>query len=544
MTELSLTAVFDAVTEGAADRAAIVWRDVRRTYAEVAERTRGLAGFLSGAGLGARAERADLDRWACGQATVALLMHNRPEYLETMLGCFRARCAPVNVNYQYTAAEVRSLLQMVGAEAVVYERALGPLLAEALAGDPVVLVDVDDGSGVPPLAGSTGFEAAIAAGVGRPLPEPSPDDLYLVCTGGTTGLPKAVLWRQADIFAAAMNGTDDATEAWLTERAAASADLAWFAAPPLMHAAAQWTAFGGLHTGAKAVLHDDRQPFDAEQILAIAEAERVTLVSIVGDAYARPMVEALRARPYDLGSLQRIGTGGAATSAAHKAALLELLPHVVVMDGYGASETGGMAFGANTQKRATEVFQLVPGGRVLSADRTRFLSPGEDEVGWASRAGRVPLGYLDQPAATEATFPIIDGIRVAIPGDRATIDTDGRIHLLGRDSMVVNTGGEKVFVEEVEDVLRRHPAVADALVVGRPNERFGHEVVAVVQCVDDARPTPGELREFCATELARFKAPRAVAFTDRIGRHPTGKPDYQWAREQAVHAVGVDDTGS
>jgi fatty-acyl-CoA synthase len=455
-----------------------------------------------------------------------------------MLACYRARAVPFNVNHHYNATEIRSLLDMLDARAVIYQRSLGPLVAEAIGDAGMILIDVDDASGIAPLEGSTAFEDAVVAGRSMTLPDPSPDDLYLVCTGGTTGRPKGVLWRQADIFVSAMGGIEETTVEWLSACADRDPEV-WFPAPPLMHAAAQWTAFAGFHSGSTVVLHDDASRFDAATILALAESERVNLISIVGDAYARPIIEELRRRPYDLGSLRRIGTGGAMTSADNKQALLELLPHVVIVDGYGASETGGMAYGAMTKGSTPKGHAPAAGAFVLSEDRTRFLQVGDDEIGWTARRGRVPLGYLDDRAATEATFPVVDGQRVAVPGDRARLEADGSIRMLGRDSMVVNTGGEKVFVEEVEQVLLRHPAVVDVLVVGRPSERFGHEVVAVVQLLPGTDATGEELREFCAASIARFKAPRAFAFTDEIGRHPTGKPDYQWAGEAAGQAVAV-----
>ena len=245
------------------------------------------------------------------------------------------------------------------------------------------------------------------------------------------------------------------------------------------------------------------------------------MMSIVGDAYAGPLVDELRRRPYDLGSLRILGTGGAATGEQHKEALLDLLPQLTIVDGYGASETGGMAFGARSRATRPDGFTPGAGADVVSEDRSRFLAPGDDEIGWTARRGRVPLGYLGDAERTEATFPIIDGERVAIPGDRAQRLADGSIRMLGRDAMVVNTGGEKVFVEEVEEVLRRHPDVADALVVGRPSERFGQEVVAVVAPTEGATLDPGDLREFVATDIARFKAPRAVVVCDR---HPAATP--------------------
>jgi len=339
--EWSLPAAFEVVGAAAPDRAMLVWKNTRRTYAEVAARTRSLASFLQRHGIGVCRERHELERWECGQATVALLLYNCPEYIEAMLGCFRARAVPFNVNQHYRPEEVRGLLDMLDAEAVIYHRALAPLVAEATKGRQLLLVDVDDGSGVAPLAGSTSFADAASEPVAADLSTPSPDDLCLVCTGGTTGSPKAVLWRQGDIFVAAMGGTEDTTRGSLTAKAA-SGGGAWFAAPPLMHAAAQWTAFAGIHSGGTIVLHDDAAPFDARTILETVARERVTMMSIVGDAFARPLLAELRRTPYDLASLQMIGTGGAVTSAAVKQQLLELLPHVAIVDGYGASETGGM----------------------------------------------------------------------------------------------------------------------------------------------------------------------------------------------------------
>jgi fatty-acyl-CoA synthase len=249
------------------------------------------------------------------------------------------------------------------------------------------------------------------------------------------------------------------------------------------------------------------------------------------------MIDELRRGSYDLSALTTLATGGAATNEKHKVALLDLLPHLLIVDGYGASETGGMAFGARTKDGAQPGFAPSTGAAVLSADRTRFLAPGEDEIGWTARSGKVPLGYLRDRARTEATFPIVDGQRVSVPGDRARLSADGSIEMLGRDAMIINTGGEKVFVEEVEAVLRRHPLIADALVVGRPSERYGQEVVALVQPRDGCVITPAEVRACAAAELARFKAPRAVALCDQIPRLPNGKPHYTQARTAATSAV-------
>jgi acyl-CoA synthetase (AMP-forming)/AMP-acid ligase II len=534
--EWSLTAVQDLVSGEVPDRDMLVWEGVRKTHGEVASRSRRLAAFLLERGIGVHRERSGLERWECGQSPVALILHNCPEYIEAMSGCFRARGVPFNVNHYYSAAEVRAVLNMVGSEAVIYHRSIAPMVADAVGDAPPLLIEIDDVPGGAGIAGSVAYETAIESQRDDSrLPVSSPDDLYLVCTGGTTGAPKAVAWRQADIFVSGMGGSEDATADSLVATAARGIGT-WFAASPLMHAAAQWTAFVCLHGGGTVVLHDDRNRFDAEKIIATVSRERVNLVSIVGDAYARPLVEALERHPLDLGSLLVIGTGGAITSEENKQALLRLLPHVTIRDGYGASETGGMAFGSLSKSGASKGFSPASGAVVVSADRSRILDPGDGELGWTARRGRVPLGYLNSPERTLTTFPIVDGVRLAVPGDRAMVEADGSIRMLGRDSMVVNTGGEKVFVEEVEEALRSHPEVEDALVVGRPSDRFGQEVTAIVQLRGGVLVAPNELREFVAKSIARFKAPRAVAFCAVIKRQASGKPDYQWALEAAQGA--------
>lgn len=533
--EWSLSAVFQVIADSVPDRDMVVWNDTRRTYGEVATRARAIASYLVTNGIGLDRERAELERWECGQAPVALVLRNGPEYLEAMLGCFRARAVPFNVNHHYRSAEVGGLFDMIGPRAVIYHRSLGVLVREAVGDRDVLLLEVDDGSDAPPLAGSFSFEAVAVSTAVKHLPNPSPDDLCMVCTGGTTGTPKAVLWRQADLWVSAMGGNEIATPSSIAA-AVADGPGAWFATAPLMHAAAQWTAFGGVTQGATIVLHDEGRSFDARTILEIAEREHVVLMSIVGDAFARPLVEELRRRPYDL-SLGVLATGGAATNEMYKQAFFEMVPGVIIVDGYGASETGGMAFGARTKGTAPGGFAPATGASVLSADRDRFVEPGDDEIGWMARAGRVPLGYLGDRARTESTFPVVDGQRLSVPGDRARLQADGSIVLLGRDSMVVNTGGEKVFVEEVEEVLRRHDDIVDALVVGRPSDRFGQEVVAVVALRDGATVGPADVREIVGASLARFKAPRAVAICERIQRHQNGKADYRWAQSVALDAV-------
>ena len=258
------------------------------------------------------------------------------------------------------------------------------------------------------------------------------------------------------------------------------------------------------------------------------------MMTMVGDAYAAPLVEELRSGSYDLSSLYAIGTGGAATNPKHQRALLELLPQITLINGYGSSETGNMGFG-HSQRGIREGHVRAARGRTGAVrGLRRFLQPGEQEVGWVARTGRIPLGYFDDADATRKTFPVVEGQRVVISGDRGSLEADGTLRLFGRDSLVVNTGGEKVFVEEVEEVLRAHPAVADALVVGRPSERWGQEIVALVALRRTSTSTRDSLHAHCTSHLARFKAPKEFIFVDQVRRLGNGKADYRWAKSQAA----------
>jgi acyl-CoA synthetase (AMP-forming)/AMP-acid ligase II len=539
--EWALADVFAVASAAAHDRVALVWRDQRRTFGQTRSRIDALACFLTAKGFGALPGSAE--RWQCAHDRVAVLMHNRPEHVEALIGCWRARVVPFNVNYHYTPHEVADLVRGMGARAAIYERGLGEKLRD-IASSLDLCVVVDDGSTAPDLPGAVAFEAAIESG-NEPstLPPVSPDDRYMACTGGTTGRPKGVLWRQADLFVAALGGPEGATADQLHDRAAAGGGI-WFPTSPLMHVAAQWTALIGLYQGATVILHDDARPFDMTTILETAARERANWMTIVGDAYARPLVDRLRQGDLDLSALHVIGTGGAMTSMDLKRAIHEYLPHVMIRDGYGATEIGTAASGALADEAdGRQRFDLGPHTRVLSADRTRFLTADDRELGWLARCNRVPLAYLDDPDATEATFPVIDGVRVAVPGDRARMEPDGRFVLLGRDSLVVNTGGEKVFVEEVEEVLKQCDGVVDAIVVGRRDERFGQEVVAIVQLEAGAEPNAPRLRAQCSERIARYKAPRAFLFVGRVQRHPSGKPDYAWARARAEAATAATGHG-
>lgn len=536
MGEWTIGAVVDAIAEAVPDREMTVCGTRRTTFAQGADLTRRLANFLSSRGLGAHRERRDLNRWECGQDVVALVMHN-DLYPEMVIGCLKARTVPVNVNYNYAPGEVADLLAYLKPRAVIYHRSLGAKFASVLGDEALqteVLISIDDGDGAE-LPGSVTLEEALAQGDTDRGAIPSPDDLLMVCTGGTTGRPKGVMWRQGDIYVSSMNGADHDQVSEIHDKVA-HAGPPWFAVSPLMHAAGMWTAFSGLLSGQTVVLHDTKPRFDPRTVLETAQRERIGLMTMVGDAYAAPIVEELGRRSYDLSAMFAIGTGGAATNPKHQRALLEHIPQITVINGFGSSETGNMGFGHTQRATPTaETFQLRAGGLVLADDYSRFLDPGDPEVGWAARNGRIPLGYFNDEAATVKTFPEVAGERVVVSGDRASLEADGTLRLFGRDSLVVNTGGEKVFVEEIEEVLRAHPHVVDALAVGRPSERWGEEVVALV-AVRDAVDAAA-LREHCATRLARFKLPKDVLFVEEIRRLGNGKADYRWAKGLASQQV-------
>ncbi|MEN9505461.1 MAG: hypothetical protein RI958_1387 [Actinomycetota bacterium] len=536
--ELNIAVVHEAIAAAVPERDCLVWRARRHSWAEVTERTRRLANVLIDAGLGVRREHG-LAPWESGQDHLALYLTNGNEYLEGMLGAYKARVAPFNVNYRYVAEELRYLFDDARPRAMIFHARYVPILEEVLAAvehRPELLLQVADETGNELLLGARDYDEALAASSPQPPPvEPQPDDLYLVYTGGTTGMPKGVLWRQADFLVGALgvcrkDGTDYERLDELVERARTT-NLRSCPAPPLMHGAAHWNAISTWMGGGTVVIQSDPGRLDARDILATIERERVTSLNIVGDAFARPLLEELRHHHYDLSSLRHVVSGGAVLSGAVKRELESRIAGLQIVDIVGGSESGrqAMATGADRQS-----FAPSSGAAVLSNDRTRRLAAGDDEIGWLAQTGRLPRGYLNDQAKTEATFPVIESVRYVVAGDRARIAEDGSIILLGRESVTINTGGEKVFAEEVEHALKQHPALYDALVVGRPSDQWGHEVVAIVRVRDGIEVDDTELIVEASRHIARYKLPKAIIRVEAIGRSPSGKPDYQWARSVAL----------
>jgi len=543
--ELDLVAIHEALAECLGDRPCLTWRERTWSWSEVTERTRRFANVLVEHGIGRHGTLADCAGWESPHDHVALYLQNGNAYLEAQLGAAKAGAAAFNVNYRYVADELAYLLDDADAAAIVYQGCFAATLAEVLErlDRAPLLLRVDDGSGDALLPGAVDYEAALAAA--SPAPPPvtsSPDDLYVLYTGGTTGNPKGVLWRQADFLVAALgvrrkDGTDHGSLDELVD-AARRRNLATLPAPPLMHGAAMWNALSTWIGGGTIVIQDHVDHLDPADVLDTCERQQVTSLLIVGDAFARPLLDEQQRRPRDLSALRFVLTGGAILSPALRRELLDAVPQVRIVDVLGSSESGRQAVASNVAADEVGPTRFAPSATaaVLSHDLTRVLEPGDGEVGWLAQSGRIPRGYLGDPAKTAATFPVIDGRRWSVPGDRAALRADGTVELHGRESVTINTGGEKVFAEEVEQAIKHHPGVYDALVVGRPSERWGQEVVAVVAPVEGAEVTLEALRAVAEAHLARYKLPKAVVVVDRISRAPSGKPDYPWARQVAEAA--------
>lgn len=554
-TQFTVPAVAQAVAAAIGDRELLIHGDRRLSYAQTIERSNRLAAYLHSRGLGCHTERSALAGHETGQDLLGLYAYNGNEFVESLLGAFDARVAPFNVNFRYVKSELQYLLADSGATALVYHAAFAPRVAEVLPDLPRlrVLIQIADDSGNDLIHGAVDYETIIGSGPSDPPPvQHSPDDLYVLYTGGTTGMPKGVLWRQHDIFMTSfggrnlMTGEPAGSVDEIVARVTAGPGTKLMILPPLIHGAAQWSVMTALTTGQSVVFPTVVDRLDADDVVRTIERERVSVVTVVGDAMARPLLAAIeKAREDgapDVSSLAVIANGGALLTPFVKERLIEALPNVVVVDGVGSSETGAQMHHLSASGAvSTGTFNAGPDTFVAAEDLSSILPPGHDGIGWLAQRGYVPLGYKGDATKTAATFPVIDGVRYAIPGDRARHHKNGNIELLGRDSVTINSGGEKIFVEEVETAIASHPAVADVVVTGRPSERWGQEVVAVVALAEGAHAEADELVGHAAKSLARYKLPKAVVFRRAIERSPSGKADYRWAREQAVSEAGGEE---
>lgn len=488
------------------------------------------------------------------QSKVACYLYNCPEYLITVAAAFKAGMVPFNVNYRYGSEELFYLLDNADCEAVVFHAEFADRLAPIVERLPKVKRWI-----AAPFHGATApywaveSEQVLAAQAPRHVRGPwgrSGEDLLIIYTGGTTGLPKGVMWRQEDIWGAGRYGAnpllgvpplDSPDQAG--ERARAGDNPVSMIAPPLMHATGLIGAIAGLSAGGAAAFLASRK-FDAVELWDEVERLKVSRISGVGMAFFTPMLEALDAHPgrWDLSSVRIIASSGAMWSIENKRGLLRHMPQVALLDSFASSEAFGM--GLSTTTAAGEVptakFQLGENAAVFTEDLRR-VQPGSGERGRTAVGGHIPMGYYNDPKKTAETFPVIEGRRWSMPGDWATVEADGTVRLLGRGNQCINTGGEKVFPEEVEEALKRHEAVRDAAVVGLPDDRFGERVCALVELKRGARQPPTEeLRAFVREQLADYKAPRTVLFVGSVGRAPNGKLDYKALKATAQDRVATE----
>ncbi|ANE79123.1 acyl-CoA synthetase [Mycobacterium adipatum] len=518
------------------DRVALICGDEQLTYGQLEEKANRLAHYLQ-------------DQGVKKDDKVGLYCRNRIEIVIGMLGIVKAGAILVNVNFRYVEGELKYLFENSDMVALIHERRYADRVDNVLPETPKVktVLVVEDGSDDDfQRYGGVEFESALSQGSPeRDFAPRSEDDIYLLYTGGTTGFPKGVMWRHEDIYRVLFGGTDFATgepiadEYDLSKQAAANAPMVRLPIPPMIHGATQSATWMALFSGQTVVLTPE---FDADQVWRLIHDHKVNLLFFTGDAMARPLLDALIAHqeegsagsePYDLSSLFLLASTAALFSTSLKEKFLELLPNRVITDSIGSSETGfgGTSIVAKGQSHTG-------GPRVTIDKNTKVLDedgnevvPGSGVRGIIAKCGHIPVGYFKDEKKTAETFRTYNGVRYAIPGDYAEVEADGSVTMLGRGSVSINSGGEKIYPEEVEAALKGHPDVFDALVVGVPDERFGQHVAAVVQARAGSRPSLAELDAHVRTEIAGYKVPRSLWLVDEVKRSPAGKPDYRWAKD-------------
>jgi acyl-CoA synthetase (AMP-forming)/AMP-acid ligase II len=529
--------LWESLSDALPERTVLVQGDRRVTWRGFDERAARLAAAFSAAGL-------------MPGSKVASYLYNSNEYSEGVYATFKMRGVPANVNYRYLEDELAYLLDNSDAEAVLFHGSLGERVAKVRDQAPKVKlwIQVDDGS--PHQEFAVEYESLLAAHEPMPRIERSGDDLYFLYTGGTTGMPKGVMWRNEDLTRVLAESVyplvgqtmpDDPAAVGRIARTVVDAgpDRMHLPASPLMHGTGAFSSFQAMQIGSGIVTLVGRH-FDPHELWQTVQRERVSQLAIVGDAFAKPMVRALeeaeaKGEPYDLSSLQLIISSGVMWSPETKQALMQR-GNFICLDSLGSSEGVGFAgsISAPGNPTATAKFTIGPHTKVFSDDG-RPVEPGSGEVGMLALGGNIPIGYYKDERKTHATFRTIDGARWSIPGDFARIEADGSIVLLGRGSVVINSGGEKIYPEEVEEAVKTHPDVVDCLVVGVADERFGEAVTAVVACKHDVSLTADDVAG-ALESLARFKRPRRFVFVPEIVRGPNGKADYKWAKDRANQA--------
>jgi 3-oxocholest-4-en-26-oate---CoA ligase len=524
---LNIADLFEHAVDAVPERLAIACGDSQVTYRELEERSNQLAHWLAGSGVGPGDH-------------VGVYGRNSIELVQALLACYKLRAIPVNVNYRYVEAELRYLFSEAELKGLVFDRQFADKVAALLPDYPDMraVLAIEDGSGAELPPGAADFAAAIAGEPSeRDFGERSPDDIYMLYTGGTTGYPKGVLWRHEDVWRTLGGGIDFASGERLADEweqirrgTAGPAGMVRLATAPLIHGSAQWSTLPALFAGDTVVL---MAQFDPHQIWRAVQRYKVNTIVMVGDAMARPLIEAYEQEEYDASSVIAVSSNGSIFSATVKDQYLRLLPNVIITDAIGSSETGftGLGFVSAGTKKAEGPTVTAGPSTIVIDEHNRPVGPGE--IGRIARGGHIPLGYFKDPVKTAALFAEVDGARYAVPGDFARVEEDGTITLLGRGNTCVNTGGEKVFPEEVEGALKSFASIFDAMVIGVPDELLGQRVAALVQPRDGHDVDLAALDAHLRTQVAGYKVPRSVWIVEEIGRTPAGKADYRWARRYA-----------
>jgi len=526
---LNIADLAEHAIDAVPDRVALICGDEQLTYGQLEEKANRFAHYL-------------LDQGVKKDDKVGLYCRNRIEIVIAMLGVVKAGAIAVNVNFRYVESELKYLFENSDMVALVHERQYSDRVANVLPETPLLktILVVEDGSDADfQRYGGVEFETALAsASPERDFAPRSADDIYLLYTGGTTGFPKGVMWRHEDIYRVLFGGIDFATGEYVKDeydharQAVEKTPMVRYPIPPMIHGATQSATWQALIGGDTVVLAPE---FEPEQVWATCEKHKVNLLFFTGDAMARPLLDALTApgANYDLSNLFLLASTAALFSPALKEQLLELLPNRIITDSIGSSETGfgGTSVVAKGQANTGGPRVTIDKNVVVLDENGNEVQPGSGVRGMIAKRGHIPLGYYKDEKKTAETFKVINGVRYAIPGDWATVEADGTVTMLGRGSQSINSGGEKIYPEEVEGALKAHPDVFDALVVGVPDERFGQLVAAVVQRRPGTNPTLAELDAFVRKEIAGYKVPRKIWWVDEIGRTPAGKPDYRWAKE-------------
>jgi 3-oxocholest-4-en-26-oate---CoA ligase len=533
--EFQIADLLESIADRIPDREAVICGDRRLTYREFDERATRLANAFRQMGIGAGDH-------------IGLYLYNGTEYLEAMYAAMKIRAVAININYRYVEAELSYMIDDADLVALLHQRELAPIVEDA-AQDAQGLrhfIVVEDGSGADISAlGAVDYDGLLESGSPhRDFAKRSGDDLYLIYTGGTTGMPKGVMWRHEDLFFAGLQGGDpNGDDIETPEELAPIAEkgdlgMRILPAPPFIHGTSQFASWISLFAGGTVIIHGAKR-YDARKCAELIDQEKVTVFVFVGDAMAMPFVDVLNEEPgrYDMESMVAVTSQGAILSRTVQTALAEHFPYALILNNYGASETGhagrALPLMGDEKKKDSRIKFFMDENTMVVDDDLNVLEPGSAEVGKLARRGRLPLGYYKDEEKSARTFFEVEGKRWCVPGDFASIDEDGFITLLGRGSICINTGGEKVFPEEVEEALKGHPSVFDAVVVGLEDEKWGQRVTAIVQPREGTEVDLEALDAHCRTKIAGYKVPRTIHLVAAVDRHPSGKPDYRWAKQAA-----------